>query len=67
MNLKENFHIVWDTRKYGGKRTLISANSLGKYIGEKRAEFIKKNMLKFKGDTIRYSVQNKGTISVYGK
>lgn len=32
MNLKQNFNIFCDTRKYGGKRTLISANSLGKYI-----------------------------------
>lgn len=70
----KNFQITWEPNRekikpylLKRKRMTITFEKLIKIVGEKRANFIAKNLMKFKKDKIRYFVQNKGKLDVYSK
>lgn len=72
--IEKNFRLNWsaNTEKVKPRltkalRTTISAPRLIDIIGEHRAEFIFKSMLKMKGDKKVFSVQDKGKLTVYVK
>ena len=67
MNLKSTYHVVIDSRKYGGERKLVSVNKLADYIPKKRAEMLIKNVSKCLSFPKRYSLQGMATITFYLK
>jgi hypothetical protein len=70
MKLKQTYNVVIQLKTKPGKprkRFLVSINRLGDYIGEKRAKFIIKNLLKSMDYKKRYKVQNKAIVDIYLK
>lgn len=70
MKLKQTYNVVIQLKTKPGKprkRFLISINRLGDYVGEKRAKFIVKNLLKSMDYKKSYSVQNKARVDIYLK
>lgn len=68
--LKQQFNVVVQYKRNPGEpriRFIVSINRLGDYIGEKRAKFIIKNVLKSMVNKKVYKVQNKATVSIYLK
>jgi hypothetical protein len=68
--LKQQFNVVVQYKRKPGEprvRFIVSINRLGDYIGEKRAKFIIKNLIKSMEHKKRYSVQNKATVDIYLK
>lgn len=49
------------------KRSTVTFQKLAELIGEKRATFIGNHLKVMKKDSIRYKVQNKGTLDIYCK
>jgi hypothetical protein len=70
MSLKQTYNVVIQFKRKPGQpriRFLVSINRLGDYIGEKRAKFIIKNLLKSMDYKKVYKVQNKAVIAIYLK
>lgn len=71
MNLKKHYNIVVEySHRPNGKRIrfICSINRLGDYIGEKRADIIRKNLKKHKDfKPKKYTVQWLGFVDVYCK
>lgn len=68
--LKRTYNVVIQYKRKPGQpriRFIVSINRLGDYIGEKRAKFIVKNLLKSMDYKKLYEVQNKATVSIYLK
>lgn len=72
--LNKNFRFTWmpireKIKPYlvERKRSTVTFEKLSELIGEKRAKFIAKNLLLMKKDSIRYKVQNRGTLDIYCK
>jgi hypothetical protein len=71
MNLKKHYNVVIQLSPKNVKpriRFIISINRLGDYIGEKRAEIIRKNLKKSKDfKPQKYSVFKVAEVLIYSK